>query len=185
MTNAKAALRARPAPSSADKFRRAVWNVVWVTLFRPTPVVLHGWRRSLLRAFGARIGSNVHPYPAARIWAPWNLVMEEGSCLGSGCDCYSVDHVRIGRNAVVSQAVSICTASHDHRDPAFPLVTAPVTIEAGAWVAAEAFVGPGVTIGERAVVAARAVVVRDIPAEAIVAGNPARHVGHRSSKVPA
>jgi putative colanic acid biosynthesis acetyltransferase WcaF len=133
----------------------------------------------LLRFFGAQVGPAVHAYSSARIWAPWNLVMEAGSCLGPGVNCYSVDRIVLGPNTVVSQRAFICTASHDYRSPGFPLTTAPVEIGENAWIAAEAFVGPGVTVGAGAVVGARAVAVRDVPPGAVVVGNPARVVANR------
>ena len=62
---------ARPSPFSvAHRARRAVWGAVWLLLFRPSPKVFHGWRRFLLRVFGARIGHGARPYPGARVWAP-------------------------------------------------------------------------------------------------------------------
>lgn len=165
----------------ADKLRRACWSLVWLALYRPSPVPLHGWRRVLLRAFGARVGEGAHPYPSARIWAPRNLVMEAGSCLASEVDCYNVAVVRVGEGAIVSQKTYLCAASHDFRDASFPLVTAPIEIGAGAWVAAGAFVGPGVTVGARAVVGACAVVMKSVAPGAVVAGNPAKSVGRRDA----
>jgi len=88
--------------------------------------------------------------------------------------------VILGADSIVSQRAYLCTASHDIRDPNFSLILGAITIEKGAWVAAEAFVGPGVTVGKRAVVGARAVVTHDVQAEMIVVGNPARVVGHRT-----
>jgi putative colanic acid biosynthesis acetyltransferase WcaF len=136
----------------------------------------------LLRLFGAKIGRNALPYPGVRIWAPWNLEMHEGSVMGDGVDCYCVDRIVLARNAIVSQRAFLCSASHDYNDPMFPLVSAPITIEAGAWVAAEAFVGPGVTVGEGAVTKARAFVTRDIAPWTIVSGHPAITVGARARK---
>jgi putative colanic acid biosynthesis acetyltransferase WcaF len=173
------ALATRQGPSRVDKFRRLVWYIAWTAIYRPSPTLFFAWRRALLRLFGAKVGQRAHPYPSARIWAPWNLVMEDGSCLADGVDCYSVDQVILGRNVVVSQRAFLCTATHDHRHPGFQLATAPIFIEDDAWVAAEAFIGPGVQIGSRAIVGARAVVLRDVPSSAIVAGNPARNIGRR------
>jgi putative colanic acid biosynthesis acetyltransferase WcaF len=133
-----------------------------------------------LRAFGARIGSRVAIYPSATIWAPWDVTIEDGATIGGGATIYNVDRVTIGKFAVVSQGAHLCTASHAHDTAAFELVTAPICLEEDAWVAAEAFVGPGVTISRGAVVAARAVVVRNVDERAIVAGNPARAVGRRA-----
>ena len=170
----------RPRPSLRDKAARVLWLMTWAVLFRPSPVPLFGWRRFLLRIFGAEIGPAAHPYSSARIWAPWNLVMEAGSCLGPGVDCYSVDRITLGANAMVSQRAFICTASHDHRSPGFPLTTAPVSIGENAWIAAEAYIAPGVTVGAGAVVGARAVAVHDVPAGAVVVGNPARVASARA-----
>lgn len=166
-------------PSPADKARRALWGLVWRLAFRPVPTPLHGVRRGLLRLFGARIGAGARPYPAARIWAPWNLDMGAASCLANGVECYNVAPVVLGAGAVVSQRAHLCTASHDHRDPGFALIAAPIRIGPRAWVAAEAFVGPGAGLAEGAVAGARAVVTRSVPAWTVVAGNPARIVGTR------
>jgi putative colanic acid biosynthesis acetyltransferase WcaF len=159
--------------TTAQKFLRVAWNVVWLLLYRPSPRPLHAWRRFLLRLFGARIAAGAHPYPGAKIWAPWNLTMAEHSCLASDVDCYCVAPVSLGAYATVSQYSYLCTASHDYRDPAMPLVVAPISIEAEAWVAAAAFVGPGVKIGHGAVVGARSSVFGDVESWAVVAGSPA------------
>lgn len=162
-----------------NKLARVAWAVVWTTLYRPSPRPLHGWRRFLLRCFGAKIGANAHPYPASWVWAPWNLEMGDHACLADGVDCYSVAPVRLGRSALVSQRAFLCAATHDYNDPTFPLVAKPITVADGAWVAAEAFVGPGVTVGEGAVVGARACVTRNVEPWAVVAGNPARVIKRR------
>tara|TARA_B100000953_G_scaffold251316_4_gene214075 strand:+ start:1664 stop:2209 length:546 start_codon:yes stop_codon:yes gene_type:complete len=164
-------------PNLRDRIRRMVWRITWLLLYRPSPVTMHGWRRFLLRLFGATVGAKAHPYPSASIWAPWNLDMREGSCLGEGSDCYNVAPIRLGRWSIVSQKAYLCTATHDIQRPGFALTGAPIIIGDRAWVAADAFVGPGVDIGEGAVVAARAVVVRDVQAASVVAGNPAKSIG--------
>lgn len=105
--------------------------------------------------------------------------MGEHACLADGVDCYCVALIRLGAFALVSQRAFLCAATHDIRDPRFPLVPKPIVIGARAWVAAEAFIGPGVSIGESAVVGARAVVVKDVSPSAIVVGNPARQIGIR------
>jgi len=158
---------------------RWLWGMVWLFLFRPSPVFLHAWRRFLLRCFGAKIGRGAHPYPRCRIWAPWNLTMGEHSGLANDVDCYSVASVVLGPFCTVSQYAHLCAATHDYEDPSFRLIPKPITIGARAWVAAGAFVGPGVTVGEGAVVGARAVVVKDVPEWTVVAGNPCRPIGAR------
>ncbi len=168
--------------SLRNKVMRSLWKGCWLILYRPSPIFLHGWRRVLLRSFGAQIGHKVHPYPSAKIWAPWNLVMHDGSCLAHHVDCYCVSEVFIGKNAIVSQYSYLCSASHDYRDRAMPLIAAPITIEEDAWVAADVFVGPGVTIGKGAVIGARSTVIKSIPARSIAAGNPARVIKQRERK---
>ena len=172
-------LERQPPTSFANKAGRGLWGVVWLLLYRPSPRPMHGWRRALLRLFGASIGRGAKPYPSAVVWAPWNLVMGDHSTLGDGVDCYSVARIEIGVRASVSQRAYLCAASRDVDDPDHPLMTAPIAIERDGWVASEAYVGPGVTIAEGGVVAARAVAVRDVPAWTIVAGNPARPIRER------
>ena len=168
-----------PKPSFGDKFRRVLWALVASTLFRYSPVPMHGVRALLLRIFGARIQGKVYVYPSTSIRSPWNLEMGPESCLGPRVICYNVGNVILGSCALVSQGAHLCGASHDFRVEGFPLLVGEIRIGANAWVAADAFVGPGVQIGEGAVVGACSVVMRDVPCEAVFAGNPARQVGTR------
>ncbi len=165
--------------SIRNRVGRVLWAVVWSLLYRPSPRILHCWRRFLLRLFGARIGRGAHPHASARIWAPWNLELGDHSCLSHHVDCYSVAQIRIGAHATVSQYSYLCTAAHDIEQPEMPLVTAPITVQDGAWVTADVFIGPGVTIGEGAVVGARSSVFKDVPAWTVVVGNPAREIKKR------
>lgn len=181
-STARTRLQIRPPPSLANKLARAAWGAARVCLFRSTPAPLHGWRRLILRAFGARVGARVAVYPSAQIWAPWNLSIDAGATIGGGAILYNVDRIEIGAYAVVSQGAHLCTASHAHDSPSFELITAPIRIGAEAWVAAEAFVGPGVTIGKAAVIGARAVAIKSVDERAIVAGNPAKVVGRRAAE---
>jgi putative colanic acid biosynthesis acetyltransferase WcaF len=169
-----------PSPHSLrNKVGRVLWAVVWATFYRLSPKVFHGWRRFLLRAFGGAIGYKAHPYPSAKIWAPWNLEMGDYSCLSHDVDCYCVAPISIGAHATVSQYSYLCAASHDCNDPLMPLVTAPIKIGQGAWVAADVFIGPGVVIGEGAVVGARSSVFKDVDAWTLVIGNPAKFLRRR------
>jgi putative colanic acid biosynthesis acetyltransferase WcaF len=105
--------------------------------------------------------------------------MDEYSCLGPFVDCYCVAPIKIGAHATVSQYSFLCTASHDIEQTQMPLVTAPIQIGAGAWIAADVFVGPGVTVGDGAVVGARSTLLKDVEPWAVVAGNPARFIKKR------
>lgn len=181
----------RPSPVLRSEFgvdhkaRRALWGVAWALLFRPTHRLMHGWRRALLRAFGASVGAGARIDPSARIWAPWNLSLGAASTIGPRVDLYSVAPIRIGENAIVSQNAHLCAAGHDVDAPDFRLTPAPIVIGDYAWVAADAFVAPGVRLGEGAVAGARACVTRSVPDWTIVAGNPARVLRRREPRISA
>ena len=169
----------RSAHSFRNKAARWIWGFVHLTLFRPSPRCFHGWRRWLLRLFGASIGRGVRVYPSARVWAPWNLEMKDYSCVGPDVDCYCVARVSIGAHAVISQYSYLCAASHDYTRADLPLVSAPITIGDGAWVTADVFVAMGVTIGAGAVVGAKSAVFKNVDPWTVVGGNPARFLKRR------
>jgi putative colanic acid biosynthesis acetyltransferase WcaF len=170
---------ARTRISNRNRLLRLVWGAAWTLLYRPSPRPLHMWRRTLLRMFGARISTGAHPYPRARIWAPWNLEMGPDSCIADDVDCYSVARVRLGARATISQYSYLCCASHDYLDPTHPLISAPIVVEEDAWIAADVFIGPGVTIGAGAVVGARSTVTKDVAPWMVVAGTPPRLIRER------
>ena len=168
-----------PSFSLANRSARAVWICAWALLAAWTPPPLHGWRRLILRLFGARIGRGARIYGGVRIWYPPNLAVGEFAVLGPGVICYNQAPIEIGARAVISQRAHLCTGSHDVADPDFQLVTTPIVIGAQAWIAAEAFVGPGVVVGERAVLGARGVAFRALEPGMIYAGNPAQKLRRR------
>ncbi len=169
----------QPSFTLGNRLGRAIWGVVWTFLGRTSPRPCHGWRAMLLRCFGARLGRNVHVYPGVRIWAPWNLVIGDDVGVGDGVNLYCMAPITIGTRAVVSQGAHLCTGTHDFEDASFQLLARPIRIGAFAWVCAESFVGPGVEIHEGAVLGARAVTFRDVPAWTVAAGNPAKAVKER------
>ncbi|MFK7967479.1 MAG: putative colanic acid biosynthesis acetyltransferase [Burkholderiaceae bacterium] len=174
----------RDSLSRKNVLARGLWSVVWLLLFRPTPRPMHRWRCFLLRLFGAKISRDVRVYQSARIWAPWNLEMHPGSCLGDDVDCYNVAHICLEEKAVVSQYSYLCSASRDYRIAELPLVSSPITVAKQAWVTADVFVGPGVRIGEGAVVTARSTVLSDIEPWVVASGNPATTVKRREFQAP-
>ncbi len=146
---------------------RLLWRIVYLYLFRFSPTPFFGYRRAVLRLFGASIGKGVHVYPTAVVWFPKNLIMDDYSCLGPNVDCYNVATVHVGAAAIISQYAHLCTASHDYTKTSRPLVSSPIRIETRAWVASGAFIGPGVTIGENSVILARAVITRNVSANQV------------------
>ena len=152
----------------------------WLFLARWLPRSLgSGWKRFLLRCFGAKLSPTAVVYSSTRVYAPWNLEMGEHSCLADDVDCYNVAPVKIGDNTTVSQKSYLCTASHDITKSNIPLITAPIVIEDQVWIGADAFIGMGVTVGQGAVVGARASVYKDVEAWTVVGGNPAKFIKRR------
>jgi putative colanic acid biosynthesis acetyltransferase WcaF len=168
-----------PSFSFQNRIARLLWNVTAVVFFRLSPKPWHRWRSFLLRCFGAKVGSNVHVYPGVKIWAPWNLNLGDECGIASGAILYSQDTITIGKRAVVSQGVHLCAGTHDYNQPGFKLITRPIRIGAHAWIAAEAFVHPGIIVGEGCVIGARAVVTKDMPAWTVCAGHPCKPIKER------
>jgi putative colanic acid biosynthesis acetyltransferase WcaF len=159
---------------------RALWGGVWL-LTASWNQPLHGWRRFLLRSFGAKVGKGVYVAPSARIWFPGNLILEDYAAIADEADIYNMAPVVIRKYAVVSKRAHLCAGSHDITDAKFLLTAAPISMEAYSWVAAEAFVGPGVTVKSGAVLGARGVTVKDLDEWTVYAGNPARELKKRQA----
>ncbi|MDB5653471.1 MAG: wcaF [Tardiphaga sp.] len=172
-----------PSFSLRHRLMRVAWGATWLLLGIWTPVPLHSWRRLLLRLFGASIAVNAKVYPGVRVWYPANLEMHDYSCLASEVVCYCMDRIVLERFALVSQRAHLCAGTHDVDDPNFQLVTRPIRIGESAWVAAEAFVGPGVTVHQGAVLGARAVTMKDLDAWTVYAGNPAKPFRTRTAVI--
>ncbi|MDE8650481.1 putative colanic acid biosynthesis acetyltransferase [Novosphingobium album (ex Liu et al. 2023)] len=165
--------------SLGNRVFRLVWMVAWTLLAAWTPPPLRGWRAFVLRCFGARVGKGTRIYAGARVWHPRNLTVGDFVCIGPGVTVYCQGPISIGDYTVVSQGAHLCAGTHDIADPYFQLVTRPIHIGARAWIAAEAFVGPGVTVGDGAVLGARCVAMRDIEPWSVYSGNPARFLKPR------
>jgi len=148
-------------------------------LVRTSPRRAHGWRRLWLRRFGAQIDVTAGTKPTTHIWHPWLLRVGPWSMLAEGVVVYNLGPVQIGAHTVISQDAYLCAGSHDYTQPQLPLRRPPIVIGSGVWICAGAFIGPGVTVGDNAIVAARAVVTADVPPGMIVGGNPARVIKPR------
>lgn len=157
-----------------NKLVRFFWGIFWYCLIKPSPVLLHSYRRFVYRMWGATISAGAHIYPDVRVWLPSNLTVGVGACLGPGVEVYNVAKVVLCERALVSQRTYICTASHDYERTGFPLIGAEVIIEKGAWISAECFIGPGLRIGANSVIYARSVVVKTVLDGQVMAGNPAK-----------
>lgn len=167
--------------SLRNKISRLIWNFTWLILFRPFPSRLFKkWRVFVLKCFGAKIEWSSHVYASVKIWAPWNLELGKNSSLGPKVDCYNQGGITIGDNTIISQKAYLCASTHDYTQKDFPLILKPIKIGSGVWVAAEAFIAPGVSIENYAVIAARSVVIKNVEKNSIVGGNPAKFIKTRS-----
>jgi putative colanic acid biosynthesis acetyltransferase WcaF len=151
-----------------------LWEYVWALTCRWTPKPLNPWRLLVLRLFGAEIHGTPFVHQRARIQQPWNLTLHHRACLGDRANAYSLSRITLHEGATIAQEAYLCTGTHDFTQPHIPLQTAPIVVEADAFVGARAFILPGIILGKRCVVGAMAVVTRDVAAGAIVIGNPAQ-----------
>jgi putative colanic acid biosynthesis acetyltransferase WcaF len=161
-----------------EQLIRILWAVAQ-PFFRFSPRVFWGWRVAMLRLFGASVGANVQIYPSVVIALPWNLTIDSHASVGDRAILYNLGRVSIGPGASISQGAHLCAGTHDYRKSSLPLLKLPISIGEGAWVCADAFVGPGVKIGNYAILGARAVAMRDIEDWTIATGNPAKPTGLR------
>lgn len=166
--------------STKNKLIRVLWGITYLFLFKPFPTRLFkNWRILILKLFGANIDWTSHVYSSTKIWAPWNLQMGSYSTLGPDVDCYNQGKIKIGSNTVISQKTYLCASTHDYLRIDFPLILKPIIIGNGVWVAADAFIGPGVLISNNVIVAAKSVVVKNVEENCIIGGNPAKLIKMR------
>lgn len=164
----------------SDKLRRMCWNICRAVLFRPFSLpCFKRWRTLVLKAWGAKMGEGSYVWASADIWAPWNLEMGVFTCIGPHSIIYNPGKIILGSKVAISQYSYLCTATHDYESRAHTLYSKPIVVGDRAWVAARAFVGPGVTIGEGAIVGATASVYKDVAPWTVVGGNPAREIKKR------
>jgi putative colanic acid biosynthesis acetyltransferase WcaF len=164
-----------------NKLLRVLWNITWFILFRPfASRLFKKYRVLVLKCFGAKIDWSSHIYASVRIWAQWNLRIGKNSSIGPESDCYNQGTISIGDNTVISQKTYLCASTHNYNKTDFPLILKPITIGDGVWVAAGAFIGPGIVIKDYAIVAACSVVSKNVDQNTIVGGNPAKFIKFRN-----
>jgi putative colanic acid biosynthesis acetyltransferase WcaF len=155
------------------KARRALWSMIQATAFRFSPHTSSRFRAALLRFFGAKIGRHCMIRRTATVYYPWQLVLGDLSSLGDGATIYNLGTVTIGSRVTISQEAYVCAGTHDYRRLDMPLLTPPIAIGDDAWICARAFVGPGVTVGDGAILGACGVAFQDLEPWSIYEGNPA------------
>ena len=163
-----------------NKLERILWQFAWLLLARWTPPPMFAWRRMVLQAFGAKIGKGARVYGSTRIWLPRHLTVGRNAIVAREVSIYNQGTITIGERSVISQRAHICASTHDPNDPEFRLILRPIVIRQACWVAAEAFVGPGVTMGEGSVLAAHGALFEDAEPMTIYRGNPAVAIKKRA-----
>jgi putative colanic acid biosynthesis acetyltransferase WcaF len=159
--------------SNSEYFKRILWSIAF-PFFRFSPRIFFGWRRFLLKLFGAKIGKNANVYPTTYIYLPWKLNLGSYASIGEWTLIYNLGLVSIGDRATISHRAHICAGTHDYQDALLPLLRAPIKIGRQSWICADAFIGPNVNIGEGAIVGAGALVLKNVPPLKIVGGVPAK-----------
>jgi putative colanic acid biosynthesis acetyltransferase WcaF len=163
-----------PGFRGKDVIRVQLWRSAQATLFRLSPRVMYGFRRLLLRAFGAHIGRGVLIRPTATVTYPWNLTVGDYSWLGDDTVVYNLAPVDIGANVAIAHRVYLCTGYHSITRLTFDIGGSPILVGDEAWLADDVFVGPGVSIGRGAVIGARSSVFKDMPEGMVCHGSPCR-----------
>lgn len=156
-----------------------VWWIVQSLLFSTSPQFMYGFRRFLLRLFGAKIGKKVIIRPSVKTTYPWKVSIGDYSWIGDDVVLYSLGKIEIGKNVVISQKCYICTGSHDYLQSDFPIFAKKIVIRDQSWLATDVFVAPGITIGEGSVIGARSSVYSDVPSNKICIGTPAKIIKDR------
>lgn len=159
--------------------KELVWLMVSLVLFRLCPLKLSALKCHALRLFGARVGRGVVIKPAVKITFPWKLALGDHVWLGEECWLLNLAPITIAADVRISQRAFLCTGNHDFNSPTFDLITKPIQVEPGAWIGANAFVGPGVTVGTHAVLTAGSVATKDLQPCGIYQGNPAALIKQR------
>ncbi len=156
-----------------------LWELCWSLLCSWTPKPLNRWRLFWLGLFGAKIHGKPFVHQRARIQIPWHVILHDGSCVGDRANLYSLGSIEIEAGAVIAQEAYLCTGTHLFDESGLPLVTRRIHVGKNAFVGARAFVLPGITVGEGAIIGACSVVTASVEPFTINAGNPCRMLKRR------
>ena len=156
-----------------------LWWSINTLFLKTSPQFAYGWRRFLLRAFGAKIGRNVIIRPSVNVTYPWFLSIEDNAWIGDDVHIYNLAEIFIGKNSVVSQKCYLCTGSHDMNSQSFDITAKPIHIGEQVWLATDVFVSQGVTIGDGTVVGSRSSVFKSLEGSNVYFGTPVRFVRKR------
>ena len=166
----------------AHPFKELLWLFSKIVFFRIPIPLPSAFRCFVLRMFGANIGEGVVIRAGVDITFPWRLTIGDFSWIGEEVKILNLNDVIIGSNCCVSQRAFLCTGSHNFASEGFDLITDKITVSDSSWIAAQVFVGPGVSIGPSSMIAAGSMIARNVEANQMAIGNPARVVNLGSGK---
>jgi len=164
----------------SNKFYRFFWAIIYILLFKYSPSFLHKWRVFILNLFGSQIKYSAHVYPSVKIFDPRNLFMDANTCLAPNTICFNVSKILIKKNSIISQNCHLCTASRKYNDFSMRLIKKSIVIEEDVWIAADCFIGPGVTVKDKSIILARTVLLKNTRSSSIFQGNPGKCIGFRN-----
>lgn len=153
-----------------------LWWFVYAVFFKTSPQFLYGWRRFLLRLFGAKIGKKVIIRPDCQITYPWKLEIGDYSWIGDQVVLYTLGNIKIGNNTVISQKSYICTGTHDYSKNIFPILAIPIEIGNSCWIATDVFIAPGIKICDEVIIGSRSSVFKSINEKGVYIGSPAKKI---------
>lgn len=156
-----------------------VWGIVHSFLFTFSPQFMYGFRNTLLRLFGAKIGKNVKIRSSVKITYPWKLIIGDNTWIGEECYIYNLDYITIGSNVSIAHRNFFNTGGHDYSKTSFDIFAKPIVIEDQCWITSEVYISPGVTIGKGAIIGVRSSVFSNIEKGMICYGNPAKEIRKR------
>ena len=164
----------------ASKFKVQFWWIIQESFFGLSPQFLYGWRRFILRLFGANIGKDVLIRSSARFTYPWKITIGDFSWIGENCELYSLDKITIGNNVAVAHSVYFNTGLHNYKKETFDILKKPIVIKDECWITNDVYIAPGITIGKGAVIGARSSVFNDLEGGNVYIGSPAKFLKRRT-----
>ena len=157
----------------ASRLKEGCWWIVRSLLFAPWFPLPSALKVTTWRLVGARVGEGVVIRSRVNITFPWKLSIGDHVWIGDEVLILSLAPVVIASHVCISQRAFLCTGFHKFHAETFDLVTKPIVIEEGCWIAAHVFVGPGVTLRKGTLCAAGSVVMKDAGPNQRMVGNPA------------
>jgi len=165
--------------STNEKIGRLLWSIIQGTLFRFSFPTWYRYRIALLRLFGAKVDWSCRIRRTARFECPWNFTAGPNCAIGDYAIMYALGPITLGRRISVSQYTHLCAGTHDFTRRDLPLLRPSIILKDDAWLGTDAFVGPGVTMHEGALLGARGSAFKDLNPWTVYGGNPANPLNPR------